>query len=101
MARSRDTRTADLLSWEPSSVAVGYSAEIAGRGALDNQIARLLSRALRDVKEKKGLSRAVVAGLMTLDLGRNVTEDQLDKWSSEASTAHRPARCVRCAGEGH
>jgi len=89
MARARDTRTADLLSWEPPSVAVGYGDDVAGRGALDNQIARLLSRALRDAKDEKGHSRAVIAGLMTLELGRNVSEDQLDKWASEASTGHR------------
>jgi len=85
----RDTRTADLLSWRPPEVAVGYDASVAGRGSMDNQIARLLSRALRDVKDDKGHSRAVVAGLMTLELGRSISEDQLDKWTSEASTSHR------------
>lgn len=89
MARTRDTRTADLLAWEPPTVAVGYEDGVAGRGPLDNQIARLLSRALRDVKDEKGHSRAVIAGFMTLELGRNVSEEQLDKWCSEASTAHR------------
>lgn len=87
--RSRDTRTADLLSWQPPAVAVGYGTDVAGRGSMDSQIARLLSRALRDARDDKGLTRAVIAGLMTLDLHRNITEDQLDKWSSEASTSHR------------
>lgn len=85
----RDTRTADLLSWSPPEVAVGYDAGVAGGGNLDNQIPRLLARSLRDFKERKGHNRAVVAGLLTLELGRNVSEDQLDKWTSEASTTHR------------
>lgn len=85
----RDTRTADLLTWTPPEVAVGYEAGVAGRGSLDNQIARLLSRALRDVRDEKGHSRAVVAGLMTLELHRKITEDQLEKWTSEASSSHR------------
>lgn len=89
MSRIRDTRTADLLSWEPPQVAVGYAADVAGRGGLENQIARLLARALRDAKDEKGLNRATIAGLMTLELHRNVTEAQLDKWASEASDAHR------------
>jgi len=88
MAR-RDNRTADLLAWEPPQVAVGYGADVAGRGSLESQISRLLSRALRDAKDEKGLTRTIVTGLMSADLGRTVTEDQLDKWSSEASTSHR------------
>lgn len=88
MAR-RDTRTADLLTWEPPQIAVGYAADVAGRGSLDHQIARLLSRALRDVEEVKGHSRSVVAGFMTLELHRTITKDMLDKWTSEASTSHR------------
>lgn len=85
----RDTRTLDLLNWEPPQVAVGYEPGVAGRGSLDNQIARLLSRALRDAADDKGLSRDDVAALMTLDLGRSISKDQLDKWTSEASTTHR------------
>lgn len=88
MAR-RDTHTADLLSWEPPEVAVGYGLDVIGRGGLDNQIPRLLSRALDDVKDEKGLSRAVIAGLMTLELHRNISKDMLDKWTSEASISNR------------
>ncbi|SFZ85965.1 hypothetical protein SAMN02983003_3137 [Devosia enhydra] len=86
---TRDHRTADLLSWEPPQVAVGYGPDVAGRGKLENQIARLLARALRDVREDKGLTRADVAALMARELQRAVSEDQLDKWTSEASTGHR------------
>lgn len=85
----RDDRTIDLLSWEPPAVAVGYGADVAGRGALDNRIARLISRALRDAQDERGVSREEVAHLMTLELHRAVTKDMLDKWASEASTTHR------------
>ena len=88
MAR-RDNRTADLLDWQPPQVAVGYAGDVAGRGSLDSRIARLLSRALRDAQDERGLSRDRVADLISRELGRNVTKDSLDKWTSEASTAHR------------
>lgn len=86
----RDTRTLDLLlDWEPSHVTLGYSDDVAGRGALENQIARLLGRALRDAVENHNLSRVEVARLMAEELGRPVSKDMLDKWASEASGAHR------------
>ena len=40
--------TGDLFDWQPPQVAVGYSADVAGRGRLDNKIARLIGQALRD-----------------------------------------------------
>lgn len=86
----RDTRTLDLLlDWEPSPVAVAFEPGVAGRGDLPNQIARVLSRALDDAKESRQISRQDVANLMSLDLGRTVSKDQLDKWTSEASASHR------------
>lgn len=88
MARPRDTLTGDLFSWTPPTVAVGYSAEVTGRGALDNRIARLIGHALRDARED-GMSRAEVARRMTDWLGRAVSEAMLNKWSSEGSEEHR------------
>lgn len=93
----RDTRTMDLLAWEPPQVAAGYGNEIAGRGPLENRIARLISQALRDAQDERGLSRETVAGLMTLELHRSITKDMLDKWSSEASTSHRMPLDAFCA----
>lgn len=93
----RDTRTMDLLAWEPPQVAAGYGVEVSGRGPLENRIARLISQALRDAQDEKGLNRETVAGLMTLDLHRSITKDQLDKWSSEASTSHRIPLDAFCA----
>lgn len=88
MARHRDPLTKDLFAWEPPRVAVGYSAEVTGRGPLDNRIARLVGQALRDAKDE-GLSRAEVARRMSAFLRRTVSEAVLNKWSSEGSEDHR------------
>lgn len=93
----RDTRTIDLLTWEPPQVAAGYGAEVAGRGPLENRIARLISQALRDAQDDHDYNRETVAGLMTLELHRSVTKDMLDKWSSEASTSNRIPLDAFCA----
>ena len=87
MAR-RDTMTADLFSWEPPQVAASYGEEVAGRGALDNRIARSIGRALKDAREN-GRTRAQVAMRISEFLGRTISEDMLNKWSSEASGQHR------------
>jgi hypothetical protein len=88
MARRRDPLTKDLFSWEPPQVAVGYSADVAGRGPLDNRIARSISQALRDARDA-GLPRAEVARRMTDHLRRPISPAMLDKWSSEGSGEHR------------
>lgn len=88
MARQRDPFTLDLLSWQPPKIEAGYEDEVAGRGALDNRIARLIARALKDAKEA-GKKRDEIAETMTAYLNRTVTEQSLNKWSSEGSTAHR------------
>lgn len=89
MARHRDPLTPDLFDdWQPPKVAVGYSAEVAGRGRLDNKIARLIAQALRDARDE-GRSRTDVAKVMSEHLGRAISEAMLNKWSSEASDEHR------------
>lgn len=87
MVRRRDTLTHDLFDWQPPKVAAGYEDDVAGRGALDNRISRTVSRALRDAREN-GMSRTEIADTMGRYLGRSVSEDMLNKWSSEAAT-HR------------
>jgi hypothetical protein len=72
----------------PARIAIGYPDEVAGRGELPNQVARLVSRALRDAKEA-GLGRADVAARLSRELGRKVTESILEGWASEADVAHR------------
>lgn len=88
MARRRDPLTRDLFSWEPPQVAVGYSAEVTGRGPLDNRIARTIGQALRDARDA-GLPRADVARRMSDYLRRPISAAMLDKWSSEGSEEHR------------
>lgn len=89
MTRRRDPLTKDLFSWQPPQVAIGYGADVMGRGALDNKIARLISHALRDARAERKLDRADVAGRMSKYLGRTVSEAMLNKWSSEGSEDHR------------
>ncbi|GLS86652.1 hypothetical protein GCM10010873_16260 [Cypionkella aquatica] len=89
MTRHRDPLTKDLFSWQPPKVAVGYGPDVAGRGALENKIARLISRALRDARAEGRLDRADIAGRISLYLGRTVSEAMLNKWSSEGSEDHR------------
>lgn len=90
MAR-RDDRTMDLLKdWEPPQVAAGYEPRVAGRGSIHNQIARLISQALRDAADECGVSRSDVAAILTHDLGRPISEDTINKWTSEAATRPIP-----------
>lgn len=88
MVRRRDPLTRDLFDWQPPKVAVGYGPEVAGRGRLDNKIARLVSHALRDARDE-GLGRTEVAARMSEFLGRAVSGAMLNKWSSEGSEDHR------------
>lgn len=88
MAPKRDPLTKDLFAWEPPKIAVGYSADVIGRGRLDNKIARLISQALRDARED-GKSRSEVAADMSSFTGRAISEAMLNKWSSEGSDEHR------------
>lgn len=86
--RYRDPLTKDLFDWQPPKVAVGYGAEVMGRGRLDNRIARLIAQALRDARDD-GKSRAEVARSMSDYLGRTISDAMLNKWSSEGSEDHR------------
>ncbi|MAA97793.1 MAG: hypothetical protein CMN87_15470 [Stappia sp.] len=88
MSRRRDPLTQDLFAWEPPQVAVTLGDEGKGRGALDNQISRMVSRALRDARED-GSSRAEIARQISATVGRTVSEATLDKWASEAAEEHR------------
>lgn len=85
----RDNLTMDLLGWEPPQVAAGYGADVAGRGDLENQIARLIGQTLRDAADDRKISRDEVAQLISRDLGRQISKDMLNKWASEAATEHR------------
>lgn len=86
--RHRDPLTKDLFEWQPQKVAIGYSADVIGRGRLDSKIARIIAHALRDARDS-GQSRAQIARDMAEFLGRPVSEAILNKWCSEGSEEHR------------
>lgn len=88
MSKRRDPLTKDLFEWTPPQVAIRYEEGVTGRGSLDNQIARLVSRALRDARDdNKG--RSEIAASMSQYLKRSISAAMLDKWASEASEDHR------------
>lgn len=88
MTKRRDPLTKDLFEYQPPKVAVRYDDGVTGRGSLDNQIARLISRALRDARDD-GNTRADIAASMSRYLNRTISTAMLDKWASEASDEHR------------
>lgn len=88
MIKRRDPHTMDLLAWEPPQVAAPAGEAHAGRGALGNQIARLVSKTLRTARDD-GKARADVARDLTKRLGRAISPGMLDKWASEAGEEHR------------
>ncbi|WP_182085211.1 hypothetical protein [Aureimonas sp. ME7] len=88
MPLRRDPHAKDLLAWEAQSVRLGFSAEVTGRGDLSSQIARLVSHALTDAKER-GVCRNDVARRMTEFLGRKITKPTIDKWTSAAADDRR------------
>ncbi len=86
MVKARgDNQTMDLLQWKPPQVCIDRGAEAAGKGTLDNKIARIISAALRASKR----DRSDVAYDMTEFLGRRVSMEMLEKWASQAATGHR------------
>ena len=74
--------------WDPPRTTVGYAPRVPGKGALPNQIARLISYSLARAGEA-GLCREVVAERMSARLGRTISKHMLDKYASEASEDHR------------
>ncbi len=101
MSRRRDPLTKDLFTWEPPKVAVGYSADVIGRGRLDAKIARLISHALRDAREEQGLSREAVAQQISDFLGRKVSPTCSTNGPPKALRISHSARCLHCTGPRH
>ena len=85
MARARgDTRTLDLLDWQPPQVAVGFENEIRA-ASLDAKIAKALSQAIRE----SGKRREAIADEMSRQLGRSISVATIDAYTSEAKEGHR------------
>lgn len=82
---TKDRHTLELFDWQPPTVTVGYDAQVAGHGRLDNRIARSVARALKETDK----ARRQIAEAMSVFLGRKISKDILDKWSSEAADSHR------------
>lgn len=86
MARqTTDTRTLDLLAWEPPAVRVGYEPHETRGGSLDAAISRAVSLALH----RCGKRRDAVANDMARELGRPVSIAMLDSWASQARSQNR------------
>ena len=80
-----DTRTLNLLEWEPPQVSVGFDdGEIKG-WTLSAKIARAVSLALTS----SDLSRAKIAEMISNHLGQKVSKDMLDAYASESRTTHK------------
>jgi hypothetical protein len=81
----RDRLTADLFSWEPPKVVVGFEPD----ALPGNRIASKISRAVALALKACGKSRADVAAAMSAELGQTVSVDMLDAYASEAKEGHR------------
>ncbi|MAU96193.1 MAG: hypothetical protein CMP81_09930 [Fulvimarina sp.] len=88
MSRRRDAHTRDLFA-APEPVSVGFGPEVTGRGSLASQIARVVSRTTQDAREEAGMTRRHLAELLTVRLGRPVSETSIEKWASEAAEENR------------
>ena len=89
MARRRgDTRTPDLLSWEPpvaeEDLVVRYDEPKVRAASLRDRIARAVAETLRDYQD----SRESIAQAMSEWLGEDVSKPMLDAYASQAREGH-------------
>ncbi|WP_282093070.1 hypothetical protein [Epibacterium ulvae] len=84
--RKRDPNTLDMFTdWQPPEVAVNLPAEVTTGGTLTSQIARAVSRVLRECEQP----RHEIAAAMSDYLGQDVTRNMLDAYASEAREGHK------------
>lgn len=81
---ARDTRTLDLLSWQPPELEQRFPVEVTRAASFKSALSRAISAALRDCD----LSREDVASRMSEYLGEDVSKAALDACASEARTDH-------------
>lgn len=98
--RRLDTRTGDLLAWQPPKPEVGFVKEDVRGASLSARFAKAISLSLKDC----GKSRAAIAGAMSEYLGENISPHMLDAYASEAREAHvinvvRLAALVHATGD--
>lgn len=86
MSKRRDTNTLDMFNdWQPPKVAVSLPPEVTSGGNLCSQIARAISRALKNCD----MSRDEIAQEMTDYLGEKITKNMLDAYASEGRSNHK------------
>jgi len=85
MVKARgDTRTMDLLDWEPAPIVAAFVPERVRCSSLRAKIARAVSEAMKDAPE----CREVLAAGMGAWLGEDVSENMLNAYASEAREEH-------------
>jgi hypothetical protein len=96
MSRRRDTKTLDLLAWEPPVIVQSFPAEKIRAADLRVLVAKVVSLALKDCASP----REEIANTIGDWLGENCTEAMLNAYSSEARGDKVPS-LVRFIGIAH
>lgn len=81
----RDTRTLDLLAWEPPALEQRFTFDDVRAATLDAAIAKGISLAMAD----SGKTRDEIAEEMSRFLGQTVSKNMLDAYASEARETHK------------
>ncbi|HYG91175.1 MAG TPA: DNA transposition protein [Azospirillum sp.] len=84
MSRSRDTRTYDLLAWEPPQPAKAFAPEKVRAASLRSMVCRAVAAALKEC----GKDRDQVAEEIGTYLGEPCAKTMLDAYASEAREDH-------------
>jgi len=79
-----DTKTGDLLSWEPKPPVKIYSEEQVRAATLQTRICHAITLAIKE----SPLGRKDIAAKMSKFLGEEVPKNMLDAYTSEARTDH-------------
>ncbi len=87
MRRQRDTRTLDLLTWEPPQLVRRFEERRVRAASLRDRISLAVAETLKEC----GMSRDEVAQRMSEWLGEEVSKNTLDAWASQARDDHTPS----------
>lgn len=84
MTPPRDTRTLDLLSWEPPTLVERFEEPRVRATSLRSRIAKAVALTLKE----SGIARDEIAQRMSDWLGEEVSKNSLDAYASEARDDH-------------
>lgn len=84
MKMKADTRTADLLAWEPPPVVKQFAPDVVRAASLRALVSKAVAAALKD----SPLSRDEIAEAMGAFLGEPVKKSSLDGYASETRDDH-------------